>query len=797
MNTDSRGVITKVYAIRSKSYPVQQCKLSVAVIALLGLSTVPSGTVQVFRAISSHSDGVELSQTLLKDFSIKEHSEVYMSSEIPNVFPAVDVRVQPLSKFDWDIASTQAAKIEGTLLRNVSVVALDTVLHAHVSASLVAKFKVTHIATSNSSADNGTQVARLTNSTSLIIAPYVDAHSKENREESDLNLNAFDLPNLLAKVSSSICFRVMPACHNSASTGYLARENRHDETVNRTPTDILDTLINGAVQAPTTLAKSESMTYVWSNISVEENNINAVYIHPLALKSCLEVIAARTVSESELQDVMIKHKYSTWICTITPIVSTNMVSLTRKVLFTDIVRPYYAVVPTSVRKALGDIGDHEKIQVTIFMRSPCIFPTAIRLCPLFHTDKVELMKNDGTETEIEDNSNVVDAIVRFIDSHSSMHNPCMLSHNQVISLDSGRKEEKTMMQDYVVHLDVDRTTTRENSAEASLRHVMLSLLDQSDLLYRLLPSITVDHSHPIRSLSPSSSQQSNADASSLHIPVCNRDVLAEGNLSKQYCYAYGTLGQRQDLPVDRILSTLTQSFQSAREKSPYILSLDNLDVLVKSSREGGLIKDEKALLVSMHISRHLLELRKLFKKAFQKAAFIWQSLDPTANDGNNFNRSAAIYKFLEACVVVLGSATALDDMDSVLFSPDRFQHIISIPSLQDDSRCLSMLKGFVIGDIVDLCNLLRAKAYSRAFATVKEKLLAGLDDSHLSVDISMEQYATVSYDEIYSYLRSFSASGSISSYSEPSDLSWSDVGGYDGLKRMILDMIRNPVLYKR
>mgnify|MGYP001810462747 CR=1 FL=1 len=116
MNTDSREVLTKVYAIRSKSYPVQQCKLPVAVIALLGLSTVPSGTVQVFRAskrcdpddaeckifylfwlgeVSSHSDGVELSQTLLKDFSIKEHSEVYMSSEIPNAFPAVDVRVQP------------------------------------------------------------------------------------------------------------------------------------------------------------------------------------------------------------------------------------------------------------------------------------------------------------------------------------------------------------------------------------------------------------------------------------------------------------------------------------------------------------------------------------------------------------------------------------------------------------------------------------------------------------------------------------------------------------------------------
>lgn len=279
----------------------------------------------------------------------------------------------------------------------------------------------------------------------------------------------------------------------------------------------------------------------------------------------------------------------------------------------------------------------------------------------------------------------------------------------------------------------------------------------------------------------------------------------------------------KDLPVDRLLSALTQAFQIAKDNSPYLLCLDNLDVLVKSSREGGLIKDEKALLVSMHISRHLHEMRYLLVKGFQKAKYILQSIDPNLQDDNMFIRCSAIHKALEGSVVVLASALSLDDMDSVLFGPNRFQHVLSIPLLPEGCRYATVLnilkashvsidrlfsyeeiasisrytEGFVIGDLVCLCNSLRAQAYNRAFARVKGQVLAALHDPNLIGDMCIDQYATVSFDDLYNQLRNFSGTATTSSYSDPSDLSWSDIGGYEELKQSILDMLRNPVLYKR
>ncbi|RYH14397.1 hypothetical protein EON65_33675 [archaeon] len=504
---DPKGAVAKVHAVRSKTYPVQQCRLSEEVANALGLSKAcPETSLRAFRVtatcvssgpdarheefylfwlgdIISHSDGVEVSQTLLNDYSLKENSTVHIS-EVPHVSAAIDVRLEPLSKFDWDVASTQASKIENTLLRDVSIVAVDTILTAHVSPSLKAKFKVSHIATNNSSVQSS-EVARLTNSTSLIISPYIDTHVDSSQyEETGRQFDSLDLPTLLAKLSANLHLRVMPACHNSQITGYMANRSSHSDRRAATTNDILDSLTSTPI-VPSTPAKSPSNSYVWTNKGIDEHDINTVYIHPIVLKTCLEVMVARTVSADELQDIMIKHMYTTWICALTPVIPTNMVSIARKVVFTDYVRPYYVVIPSCIRKSLGSIGDYDKIQTAICIRSQCVLPTAIRLCPLYNRDKMGDMVEDP-ETTRSTNAGVVDGLVRFIDTHSSVHSPCMLSHNQIISLNASQDGGKITVQDYAVQLDVQHTSTSDRLALCTCIYMLqmhLLLLLYSHILY--------------------------------------------------------------------------------------------------------------------------------------------------------------------------------------------------------------------------------------------------------------------------------------------------------------------------
>ena len=110
----------------------------------------------------------------------------------PNINEAEEVYLDPLTKFDWDIVQTQGDYIESFLLRSVSLVHIGQNLTVDISQSLRATLLVQKIKYRSgdevsfnsdkiSTYSEVQDIAKITNATSLVIAPFVDHTAQTGR----------------------------------------------------------------------------------------------------------------------------------------------------------------------------------------------------------------------------------------------------------------------------------------------------------------------------------------------------------------------------------------------------------------------------------------------------------------------------------------------------------------------------------------------------------------------------------------------------------------------------------------
>ena len=235
---------------------------------------------------STDSNTIELSDKTIRDhdaacsskYQIKDGDMVTIKIILSLPY-AMEVTLSPLSSTDWDIVSSQASYIENNLLKSVSIIYLHQILVVPISPSIKAKLVVQQILLQSlksisiddknaTSSQTTHQLARINNSTSLVIAPYeskVDTISNTSRRlvlpssssgtttatatagRSEANKHSSSHDSVgslgngiaignnacpdnstgtidLSKYSSTIPLRVLPQCYQSVDTSLLSNK---------------------------------------------------------------------------------------------------------------------------------------------------------------------------------------------------------------------------------------------------------------------------------------------------------------------------------------------------------------------------------------------------------------------------------------------------------------------------------------------------------------------------------------------------------------------------------------------
>lgn len=754
------------------------------------------------------SNAVEVSHALLHGSSIR-----YGDTVTVEVVPAVlasEVSVQPLSKFDWDVASTQGYYIENNLLRDVLLVAKGRVLSASLSSSLRASFLVTAIRCDGQQEDR--EVARLTNSTSLIVAPFNDTSSSCGSDVIPLTRSPA-LAARLAETSMIYPLRVLPQSHRLLCTGMDFAESSSSAACS--DDSYLDALLGDQPADPVPWACDDQCT---------------AYIHPLVLKAALDLAVGEQQGESALAALMSHPADQHWLGTIhltapaeNSLDKPNALAkkLVVRVRVSDQVRPWHASLPPAAMRALG-LQDYAMVRLALHINSiPTRLPAKILLYPVQWTNAAPVAVADAT---------VAAAWVRHIEQHSHAEWPYLLSEGQIIPLAVQHGVDEVVSQDYWVQF---RHVHAAGDALA-LDHLLIDLW-QGQGMQSMLDMLQI-HNTPLRSTLPlqvdvqevhvlgfedllrdtltdlSAALQPAALLRCLQSCICPPTalLLCGGAGSGKTAVLRSVQGvvarnsqllahmemldghELRELSIEKALTNISECFDRCQQHAPSMLCVDNLDALCGSTAAGQ--RDEKAQLLAVHLHRCMAKARGAATRGCSHGSILLSACKVFAEE-------AACTRALSSMIYVLATATSIESIDPGLV--DGFGHCIHIPTLSNRVEVLTAAlrsisvpvaltssqadqlametEGCSVGDIQRLARAVRSTVCSRAFHG------SGSVGAHLQS----------SCDDLQKALDGFAPSGTTSASSATSSTAWEDVGGYEEEKKVIVDTVRTPVLYRR
>lgn len=302
-----------------------------------------------------------------------------------------------------------------------------------------------------------------------------------------------------------------------------------------------------------------------------------------------------------------------------------------------------------------------------------------------------------------------------------------------------------------------------------------------------------------------------------------------------------------------LFTELDLLFKEFRKKSPSVLILDNLDVLTKSTAtqasgdgQGG-VYDEKAAFISMHLERHLQciyddSINAIHRSIMDLCEYSGANNDDNDNDGGgDGDRQYKLMLILQKCLSCSNYIIAtVDDVQNIsrrLTEAPFFTDIYSMPSLTRSARIslfhqslhrygiscvgdasknnsnndnneaemsmvaqdhlLTLTEGYVARDFDRLAmRILNTKSQDVLY--IGKNGVEGGKSSHGTLWCSIEEIM----NEIYSYNMIHRGSTTSSKNmdqggdSAGSGDSWSDIGGFEDLKKDLLQLYRAPTLYR-
>lgn len=389
-----------------------------------------------------------------------------------------------------------------------------------------------------------------------------------------------------------------------------------------------------------------------------------------------------------------------------------------------------------------------------------------------------------------------------------------------------------------------------NGHEVVMKQVLL-LLSQSFLPYSVKQRIT-KHILPPLTITIEGQKQS---GKTTILQVINH-ILHTSNST--LCHVIHLDGKKlKPLSTSDILQTLTQAFRESQDKAPAMISIDNIEFVCPKFGENSSIRDEKTLLVAIHLSRLLSDL--YHERMIHE--LICQEMIVRQDKSRVFGVEEVITRSLQHAVVVVLAVEDVNLLDDSLLHWDRLSTVIKIPSLlaekklallqlflskenislpnittDSDKRLLcSRMEGFVIGDIVAIKRQVSNKIARKRFADMTTDALQQLlafdtiildsdnsnsNRSKLIEDGSINSNNSFTYDdnssstclsiqELLQVLHSYtainaSALGSNSRFaSKPSSTTnnsndnWKQIAGYQQVKQQLTQVLQHPIIFRR
>jgi SpoVK/Ycf46/Vps4 family AAA+-type ATPase len=566
MATSSRSGVVQLQIKRSILNGLESCRLPTWFVSSLGERSKPPSAVKValssvhvfaFWLGSTTSDErIEVSNEIFEAMRIKcaefRDGSVVTVSLVSTIPIATEVHLKPKSLVDWDIVSTQAAFVESNLLKKLGIVSRDEVFCINISSSMKAQLQVQKIICKG---QLDQEVVRITNETVLVIEPYTVGSCADGRVPRAQSVNDNDFQQSMKHYE----LRSIPhswrlhAQHSQGKNNYSKYRDNEAAVVD------LDECLKGLLDDFTDTHDSvTNSTYVWSNITPSDNLFTA-YIHPLVIKTALEMALKAKFTWSETNEFMKSKKFHQWMGLVTkkidcattkeeedlckPIHNLHLVH----VIITDQIRPYHISLPLNVQKVL-QIADYEGVFLELFVNMlPTTLPSSITFRPLYWENQGPVkgeQSNKVLETkgklqqETDNNSSsafsapkikfllpavskadLIAALIRCVENSSgtAQHSDVLFSHNCVVTLQVPIHDEKNKSPnhekststhfsaykaiDFLVEFHCNRLKPNLASKGqlAALSYLKLNLRKQSeDIIARYINLFHFELNHPIK-----------------------------------------------------------------------------------------------------------------------------------------------------------------------------------------------------------------------------------------------------------------------------------------------------------
>lgn len=169
-----------------------------------------------------------------------------------------------------------------------------------------------------------------------------------------------------------------------------------------------------------------------------------------------------------------------------------------------------------------------------------------------------------------------------------------------------------------------------------------------------------------------------------------------------------------DAPLDTLMRILSETFHRAMASAPSVILLDDLDALCRPYAESENLRDERSLLLTVHLVRlfedfatQQEEHHRICRHAYEALLEKGQNLAemPVADDGSTESRVPAysqeliVSKVLQRTVTIVLTASSLEALDASLLSSTsigRIRRCITMPSTIADGKTRLQLLQYML-----------------------------------------------------------------------------------------------------
>ena len=405
----------------------------------------------------SQSDCIEIPKALISKsnsdlLSHESYCDIVLMCNIPD---ATEVSLIPASAYDWDVISTQASYVENNMLKEHVLLYSGQIVIVNISPSLFVRLIVQVVTTKPVQGSGEFTVGRITNATTLIIAPYESKPSTTAKDsaQSGKEEESIEWEKVKFEPHSHLqLLYVLPqkARHQDSSFQCSIPNNYEKISIageeSAAAQDLSDSYLdsfleeNRALQVPVAVDNCTANSH---NTSIS-NDCNVCYVHPMYFVAAYEAAIQRTLTIAEwatvndiLQNKVIygcvesaRRNVSTPAATIPGMHTTPLTphAMVRVVISTE-TRPGACSLSAAVRKGMNlEACDLVRLYVINERLGAMQLPQSITLT------RISLGSNDSGNAVEPSESMVKSAFVRLVEQSSTTTVPFILHHNQVLSL---------------------------------------------------------------------------------------------------------------------------------------------------------------------------------------------------------------------------------------------------------------------------------------------------------------------------------------------------------------------------